>query len=56
MFILIARVEWPVVALLAGGAIVGGQVGARLGRRMPPTVLRAFIVVVGVAGIIQLVR
>ena len=56
MFILIARVEWPVVALLAGGAIVGGQVGARLGRRMPPTVLRAFIVVVGVVGIIQLVR
>ena len=56
MLILIARVEWPVVALLAGGAIVGGQVGAGLGRRVPPAVLRAFIVVVGVVGIIQLVR
>jgi uncharacterized membrane protein YfcA len=56
MLILIARVEWPVVALLAGGAIVGGQVGAGLGRRVPPTVLRAFIVVVGVLGIIHLVR
>ena len=56
MFVFIARVEWLVVALLAGGAIVGGQAGAKVGRRLPPNVLRAFIVVVGVAGIIQLVR
>lgn len=56
IFILIAQVNWLVVALLAGGAIVGGQIGAKVGRRLPPTLLRAFIVVVGVAGIIQLVR
>ena len=56
MFVLIARVDWLVVALLAGGAIVGGQIGAKVGLRLPPTVLRAFIVVVGVAGIIQLIR
>jgi len=55
-FVLIARVDWLVVFLLAGGAIVGGQVGARVGRRLPPAVLRAFIVVIGVAGIVQLVR
>lgn len=55
MFVLVARVDWPVVALLAGGAIVGGQVGAKLGRRLPPTALRAAIVVVGIAGITQLV-
>ena len=56
MFVFIARVEWLVVALLAGGAIVGGQIGAKVGRRLPPNVLRAFIVVVGIAGIIQLTR
>lgn len=56
VFVAIARVDWPVVALLAGGAIVGGQVGAKVGRRLPPGVLRAFIVVIGVAGIVQLVR
>ncbi|MBA3636807.1 MAG: sulfite exporter TauE/SafE family protein [Rubrobacteraceae bacterium] len=56
MFVLIAQVDWLVVALLAGGAIVGGQIGAKVGRRLPPGVLRAFIVVVGVAGIFQLLR
>ncbi len=56
VFVLITRVDWLVVALLAGGAIVGGQVGAKVGRRLPPGVLRAFIVVVGVAGIVLLVR
>ena len=56
VFILIAQVDRLVVALLAGGAIVGGQIGAKLGRRLPPAVLRAVIVVIGVAGIVQLVR
>lgn len=56
MFVLIARVDWLVVVLLAGGAIVGGQVGAKVGRRLPPAVLRAFIVVIGVVGIFQLIR
>jgi len=55
MFIIVAQVDWLVVALLAGGAIVGGQIGARIGRRLSPTLLRAAIVVVGVAGIAQLV-
>lgn len=56
VFVVIAQVDWLVVALLAGGAIIGGQVGARLGRRLPSTALRALIVVVGVVGIVQLVR
>jgi len=56
IFVVIAQVDWLVVALLAFGAIVGGQVGAKAGRRLPPTALRAFIVVVGVAGIVQRVR
>ena len=56
LFMVVAQVNWVVVALLAAGAIVGGQVGATAGRRLHPGVLRGFIVVVGVAGIVQLVR
>jgi uncharacterized protein len=55
LFIVVAEVDWLAVALLAGGAIVGGQVGARVGRRLSQTMLRAAIVVIGVAGIVQLV-
>jgi uncharacterized membrane protein YfcA len=56
LFVLIVQVEWSAVLLMGGGAIIGGQLGARLGRRLPPVVLRTAIVVIGVAGIIQVVR
>ena len=46
------RVDWSMVALIAAGAIVGGQVGARYGRRLPPAALRAVIVVVGVVALV----
>jgi uncharacterized membrane protein YfcA len=48
LFIFFADVDWAVAGLLAAGAIVGGQVGATVGRRIPPRLLRAVIVVVGV--------
>ena len=54
VFILVAPVSWPVVALIAIGAVVGGQVGAHFGRRLPPNVLRAGIVVVGLTVAIRL--
>ena len=37
------------------GSVLGGLLGARIGRRLPPAVLRAVIVVVGVAAIVKLV-
>ncbi|GAA4542568.1 sulfite exporter TauE/SafE family protein [Amycolatopsis samaneae] len=49
-----APVSWPVVGLLAVGSTIGGQLGAKIGRRLSPTVLRGVIVVVGVAAVIQL--
>jgi hypothetical protein len=49
VFALIAPVHWDVVLLIAAGAIVGGQIGARLGRRLPPALLRAVIICVGLA-------
>ncbi len=48
LFMVVAHVYWVVAGLIAGGAIVGGQAGAVIGRRLSPTVLRWVIVVVGV--------
>jgi uncharacterized membrane protein YfcA len=49
-----ALVDWRVVGLLAVGSIVGGFLGAGVGRRLPPPVLRGVIVVVGVVAIVRL--
>ncbi|GAA1269494.1 UPF0721 transmembrane protein [Planotetraspora silvatica] len=55
LFILVADVDWIVVLLVAVGSAVGGFFGARVGRRLPPALLRGFIVCVGVAAIVKLV-
>jgi uncharacterized membrane protein YfcA len=47
LFVLVAPVDYGVAALLAIGSIVGGQVGATIGRRLPAPVLRATVVTVG---------
>jgi len=44
-------VDWAVVGLIAAGSVVGGQIGATVGRRLPPNVLRAVIVVVGIVAV-----
>ncbi|KAB2351012.1 sulfite exporter TauE/SafE family protein [Actinomadura rudentiformis] len=51
-----ARIDWPAVLLIALGATVGGVLGAKVGRRIPPLVLRGVIVVVGVVAIVNLLR
>ena len=57
IFIVVApdRVNWLVAALIATGALLGGFVGARYGRRLSPVVLRRVIVVVGVLAIAKIV-
>jgi uncharacterized membrane protein YfcA len=47
LFILVAPVAWEPAILLAISSIVGGQVGAFVGRRLSPLLLRSVIVVVG---------
>jgi uncharacterized membrane protein YfcA len=47
-------VDWTVVLLIAIGATAGGVVGARVGRRLPPWLMRALIVVVGLAAIVRM--
>src|SRR5262245_43861433 len=44
LFIRVAPVDYGVVLLLAIGSVVGGQVGATVGRRLPAPILRAVVV------------
>jgi uncharacterized protein len=53
-FIFAAHVEWAPAAIIAVASIVGAQLGARYGRRLPPAALRAIIVAVGVFAIVRL--
>jgi uncharacterized protein len=48
------HVDWGVSLVLGVGAIVGGQLGASVGRRLSPFVLRSAIVVVGTIVAIRL--
>lgn len=50
-FLFVADFHWTAVLLIAVGSTIGGQLGARIGRRLPPTVLRTVIVFVGLAAI-----
>jgi uncharacterized membrane protein YfcA len=54
VFIIAAHVNWGVAGLIAGGAVVGGQLGARYGRRLPPAALRGLIVAIGCFAIVRL--
>ncbi|MEO9176789.1 MAG: sulfite exporter TauE/SafE family protein [Gaiellales bacterium] len=55
IFAVAANVNWEVAAVIGVGATLGGLLGARIGRRLAPTALRAMIVVVGLAAIAKLV-
>ncbi|HZC26431.1 MAG TPA: sulfite exporter TauE/SafE family protein [Actinopolymorphaceae bacterium] len=55
-FIVVAHVSWPHTALIAVGSVLGGQLGAHVGRRLPSVVLRGVIVVIGVIAVIMLLR
>jgi uncharacterized protein len=54
VFVVVADIAWGAALLIAAGALVGGALGSRYGRRLPPTVLRGMIVVVGVLAIADL--
>lgn len=55
LFIAVSHVAWLAVPLLAAGSIAGGQLGAVVGRRMHPLVLRVVIIVVGLVVSIELI-
>ncbi len=54
IFIAVTHIAWVAAGLIAAGSILGGQIGARVGRRLPPLALRALIVCVGIAALVKL--
>jgi uncharacterized membrane protein YfcA len=54
VFIVVAPVAWDAAALIAAGSIIGGQVGALVGRRLPDPLLRGLIVVIGLVATVRL--
>src|SRR4051794_39606734 len=47
LFVAVAHVAWGAAALIAGGSVLGGAVGANLGRRLPEVWLRRAVIVGG---------
>jgi hypothetical protein len=54
VFVIATHIDWGAAGLIAAGAILGGQLGARIGRRLSPVALRILIVCVGVAALAKL--
>ena len=48
LFVVVADVAWDAALLIAAGSVVGAQVGARYGRRLPQEALRRVVIVYGV--------
>jgi uncharacterized protein len=54
VFVFVAHVSWQIVVLIAVGSGIGGVLGARVGRKLSPVVLRGLIVVIGLAAMVKL--
>lgn len=54
VFLTATHIDWGAAGLIAAGSVIGGQVGARIGRRLPPWALRLVIVCVGVVALVKL--
>lgn len=54
IFVVVADLDWTAIALVSAGSLVGGYVGARVGRRIPPTLFRGLVVVAGVVAAVAL--
>lgn len=54
VFVFATHIDWAVAGLIACGAILGGQLGARIGRKLPPWALRLVIICVGVVALVKL--
>jgi uncharacterized membrane protein YfcA len=54
VFITATHIDWAVAGLIAVGSIIGGQLGASVGRRLPSWALRTVIFVVGLVAAVRL--
>lgn len=55
LFIVVADVDWLAAGLIAVGSTIGGFVGGRYGRKLPPLALRGLIVLIGIIAVTTLV-
>jgi uncharacterized protein len=55
LFIIVHDIDWLAAGLIAVGSTIGGFLGARYGRKLPPIALRALIVCIGVLAIVTMV-
>jgi hypothetical protein len=55
VFITMSDIAWSAAIVIALGSTLGGVIGASVGRRLPPTVLRGVVALVGVIAITKLV-
>jgi uncharacterized membrane protein YfcA len=55
VFLLISHIDWAAAGTIALGSVLGGQLGATVGRRLPSPVFRGVVAVVGVVAIVRLV-
>jgi uncharacterized membrane protein YfcA len=55
VFIIVSDVAWEAAGIIAAGSILGGMLGASVGRRLPPPALRGVVALVGVIAIAKLV-
>lgn len=55
LFIVVADVAWDAALLIAAGSVVGAQVGAHYGRRLPQEALRRTVIVYGAAVAVVLI-
>ncbi len=53
-FIIATDVNWAIVGCIAVGSVIGGQLGATVGRKLNPQMLRVVIVIVGLSALIRL--
>ncbi|MGI8888056.1 MAG: sulfite exporter TauE/SafE family protein [Nocardioidaceae bacterium] len=56
IFMVVSDVAWMAAGFIAAGAIGGGVIGATVGRRLPASVLRGVVALVGLVAIWQLTR
>lgn len=54
VFVIATHIDWGAAGLIACGGILGGQLGARVGRRLPSWGLRLVIICVGIVALVKL--
>lgn len=54
VFVIVTHIDWAAAGLVAAGAALGGVLGSRVGRRLPPVALRLLVVAIGVLAAVTL--